>query len=527
MMKRISVFALCFCLIVGFTAGCGELSQTLSSDETENIDSQQMQIDVPVLPYNEQDTLNPFSASTAVNLNLWRLMYEPLLQVDQNFGVQTLIAASVQMVDTTHIAVTLSSEKRFSDGSVISAADVMYSFRKAKESPSFAPALAKFQNVTAKGNVITFQLSSPDIYGQNCLCFPIVKNKTAEEKVVPTGSGAYQYQKDPAALVKNTYSDQTVLSFASITLKPYTTEDDMLTALENRSIHFLYNDLSDGNIPRTTAKTQAVKLNQLVYIGVNQYKAVTCTAAFRQAVSLALDRTVVAASSFAGRADASASPFHPNWQPGKENAIWSAAQNIDTAKTLYAQALAQPYAAPSLPETTTTATGETTTTLTTTTTLPTTATTTAVIGENRVFTLIYPAGNGCREAAVSTIKKQLAFAGITVDTVSLSFEEYTSRLASGNYDLYLGEIRLTPNMDLSPFFTAGGKTAFGVNTLGQAAQTYRALQSGQATMAQFSEAFQQEMPFIPLVFKQGMTAHYFYSFVLSPSAYHLFDGFIS
>lgn len=517
-MKQWVAFLCCATLFFCLFAGCEKIPETLSSDTGITTTPDQHTVpDTPVLPYNKDDSLNPFTAETAVNRELWPLFFQPLVTVNEKFETETVLAQSMQVVDATHIALTLKSGLKFSDGSKVTLGDVVYSFGQAKASDAFGITLKNLSSATVKGDTITFTLASPDVFGTACLTFPIIKKDTGKSGTMPVGSGAFVMKAD-ASIVKNPHSTDTS-PFSTVQLKHFVTFDDTLDALESSTVHFIYNDLSKGNIPRTGAFTKAVPLTQLVYLGANNYKAVTCTPDFRQAVSLALDRTVIAASCYAGRADASASPFHPLWQKGGRATMWNSAQNLDGAKTAFQKALDQPFVP--TPTVSTTVTGQTTATTTVTTT-----TTTVPADQNRIFTLIYPGGNGCREAAVSTIKKQLAMAGIAVDTVSLSFEEYTARLQAGNYDLYLGEIRLTPNMDLSSFFSPGGATAFGVNVNGEAGQTYRNFKGGAATSADFATAFQKEMPFIPLVFKQGMIAHRLGETSLSPSGYNVLDGIV-
>ena len=59
------------------------------------------------LAYNREDTLDPFSASTQLNLCLSSLLYEPLLRPGADFAPVLVLAQSAEQTDSTHITVTL------------------------------------------------------------------------------------------------------------------------------------------------------------------------------------------------------------------------------------------------------------------------------------------------------------------------------------------------------------------------------------------------------------------------------------
>ena len=55
----------------------------------------------------------------------------------------------------------------------------------------------------------------------------------------------------------------------------------------------------------------------------------------------------------------------------------------------------------------------------------------------------------------------LSTTGMIVEVVSMSSDSYRFTLAEGNYDLYLGQTKLSPTMDLSPFFSSSGALNYG------------------------------------------------------------------
>ena len=66
-----------------------------------------------------------------------------------------------------------------------------------------------------------------------------------------------------------------------------------------------------------------------------------------------------------------------------------------------------------------------------------------------------------KSAAANEIARQLQEAGLRVTVERLPWEEYTAALAARDFDLYLGEVYLTPDFDLSALIAPGGALNYG------------------------------------------------------------------
>ncbi len=512
-MKRLACVCCCLLLCCTFV-GCHRLPAQFSSDGPINAVT-----DTPssaaALAFNEEDTLNPYAAKTALNASLTTLLYDSLVTINAEFMPQDSMATVVQ-TDPTHLLATLKNDLVFSDGTTVSAADVVYAFECAKASATYGTRLAGFTDAKAKGNTVTFTLREADMYAAANLQFPIIKKGTATTDAAraPIGSGVYVYNADTKTLTRNPHHKGEAVA-QTISLVHLVSDAAVVQALENGTIQYMYDDLSSGDIPRTSSQNKAVDLTQLVYIGVNNRHPLLGTAAYRKALSAAVDRTAIAAAAYAGRALPADSPFHPKWEKTAGLSCIATGAQADALQVLVKEAFACA----------TTTVTQTTVTVPTVVTAPTTATTTAVTQTaTQNFSLIYPDGNNCRKAAVKMLTAQFAAAGITVTPTPLSFEAYTARLQAGDFDLYLGEIRLTPNMDLSPLLQAGGSAAFGTDTATPASAAYAAYKDGSGTTAMFVTAFGEQMPYIPLFWRQGMVACTASFTAITPVAYDLFNG---
>ena len=101
--------------------------------------------------------------------------------------------------------------------------------------------------------------------------------------------------------------------FNTVALKHLPGHNARHYALASGDIHYYYNDLADGDLPGIVGANRAVRMNAMVYMGVNGARPALAKNTVRQALSLLLDRTAVCTTAYASWATPSASTFHPDW----------------------------------------------------------------------------------------------------------------------------------------------------------------------------------------------------------------------
>lgn len=440
------------------------------------------------LPYSKEDTLNPYAAATEVNGYLAGLLYDSLTVIDGTFTPQLSLAASVTPTDATHLTVTLRQGAKFSDGTAVTAADVKASFDAARYSAQYKELLS---NVTAAAvdrasGAITFTLAKGDPNAAACLSFPILKageNTTAAGKA-PLGGGLYVYTlgDNGASLVANPHYRKKP-RYTTVALRHLPNTDSMYYGLASGSITYYYDDLNVGDTPRVSGASAKVDMNALTYLGINSGRAALSDPSVRRALSLLTDRKVLAASAYAGWALPATLPVHPQWSEVKEAQPLFGGQELAAALELLD------------------------------------------IAEQKKLKLelIYSTDSANRGTLVNTVRTQLESAGMQVTVVPLTYTEYLARLKNGQYDLYIGEIRLTANMDLSPLF--GGAASYGIAADGTAAQAYGRYRAGEGTLEEFFAAFGEEMPYIPLLWRCGFAGYDRRMQTVTPNGYDPYYGF--
>ena len=71
--------------------------------------------------------------------------------------------------------------------------------------------------------------------------------------------------------------------------------------------------------------------------------------------------------------------------------------------------------------------------------------------------------------------------------------------------MYIGEIRLSPNMDLSPLLR--GTQGYGIDLSCPSATRYAQLLSGNCELMDFINTFNEDLPFIPLCYRNAAASY--------------------
>ncbi|MBQ5840389.1 MAG: ABC transporter substrate-binding protein [Clostridia bacterium] len=494
MKRRLSLCLAAICLLLCVGCADGEPVSSAPPVVSDTPDASANTLQHMALAYSHDDTLNPYTAATEVNLRLAGLLYDSLTVMGADMTPTPSLAATVETPDPTHVVTTLRDGAVFSDGSAVTAEDVAASFRQAKTSRNYKALLANVATATAnaKQRQVTFTLSSPDPHAAACLSFPVVKAATLtnEAAAAPIGGGLYTLQagENGHLLQANPRSGKDV-HFQTVSLRHLPNTDSMYYGLAAGDITYYFNDLSGNSIPRVSGAHTAVDMNALFYMGVNGGRAVLSQPTVRQALSLLLDRAALVNASCSGWGEGTVLPLHPRFAPVAALKPPAPTRDLDGAlERLTAAGYGNTANAKPLQ-----------------------------------WELIYHADNTVRAAAAEQIRLQAQGAGIEITLVPLSEKDYRTRLNGGKYDLYLAEIRLTADMNLRPLL-AGGASSYGIPKQGAAAVAYGQYLTGEKTLQEFLQIFSEDMSYIPLCWRRGYAAYDRRLTAVTPTAFHAYAG---
>ncbi len=515
--KLICVFTV-LCIILSIT-GCKADPTDSSSEQSVDKESVIYKNSIDLLCCYA-DSFNPYTATTEINRNLSRLIFDPLVKLNNDYEPIYCLAENVALEGTV-CTVRLKSA-RFTDGSQVTASDVIYSFNLARASSTvYASQLYEVGSAAAVDTMtVVFNLTRHDPLFERLLDFPIIKTgsdkRTNIDDVVlpPIGSGRYIPSEDGTVLTLNTSYFGKQSSITEINLINSPDADSVSHYVEVGATDFYFTDISDGNIVRMSGQKIDINLNHLVYIGINHSYGQLGERNMRYALSSLIDRSEICGTAYYNNATA-ASGFYPPYL--KDTLSVQTLQNKSDLQITVENLEKIGYNR-----------------------LNESGKRVNSSGKAPTFTLLVNSENRSRVLCAKLISEQASKAGINITVVERPSADYSAALATGNFQLYLGEVRIHPNMDVSSVVLPGGSAAFGVtenltapendttddtqNTTaqdGQASQDPQAsvdvaqphtpiadilnsFYSGGTTLSNVAGVLLTEMPVIPVCYRGGL-----------------------
>lgn len=472
---------LLICLSICFTLfGCSRpVKQTPSEEITTEVTTEPVFENNITLGYYEDKSLNPYITDSPVNRNITTLIYDPLYILDKSYRPYPVIAESCEINSTT-VTVKIKSGLTFSNGASLSSYDVVYSFNQAKQSSFYSARLENISYATALSDSVVFTLIQPDVHCEALLTFPIVQSYTAESDT-PVGSGRYTLSLSSSSVAlraNNNNSRGETLSVNTIQLMPISSKSAELYLLQSGDLSYFFDDLSDSEYIKISANIRQVPMNNLVFMGINSFSPVMSDTFVKQAVTTAINPKTISDAVFSGMCRFAPTPFNPNWynceklelQPTSAS-LTEAGELLTEGNYIYAYE-DNSYRSKDF--------------------------------EYLVIRLAVNKESSDKVQCAQYIHDTLESIGIDVELSILPYEEYTQAISSGNFDLYIGEVKLPASMDLSCFFNEGGNLSYGIDCNSTVAASYRDFMAGTTDISTFVQVFDTYKPFIPLCYRDGV-----------------------
>ena len=123
------------------------------------------------------------------------------------------------------------------------------------------------------------------------------------------------------------------------------------------------------------------------------------------------------------------------------------------------------------------------------------------------LTLLVNEENSFKTALADFIAKALTDRYVTVTVSALPWADYVQALESRSFDLYLGEVRLTADWNLTPLVWTNGSLNYGgfSDAATETALTAFLADENETTAAALCAVLAQEAPLVPIVFKSVST----------------------
>ena len=450
-MKRVVAILLCLVLLL---TGCvtGNDPYVPTGDGLENEDGPQTGLpeenakDLSI-PYYKNLTLNPYLCTDYTNRALFSLLYQSLFSVDRNYRVEPILCKTYShSQDMKVYTFFLEENATFSDGTAVTAVDVAASLNAAWQSDYYK---GRFTHITkveasADGGVAVYLDTA---YGDLpiLLDIPIVKAaQVAEDR--PLGSGPYVLYTatggESLRRRQNWWCKPSTMAVSpeTIFLTPVNSNTHIRDEFEFGDLNIVCtNPGSDLYADyRCDREVWDCETGIFLYLATCVSSRVFSNDAVRIALTHAIDRDSLVTNFYRGFAHSATLPASPLSPCYNENL----ANRYGYNKEAFAQAVKDA----------------------------------GLEGSTVVF--LVNKDDSLRLRAARSIAQMLTDGGLQVQMKEVKDSEFLNAVKGRNYDLYLGQTRLSPNMDLSEFFATYGSLSWGgVNDLAAYTLSLQALEN--------------------------------------------------
>ena len=139
------------------------------------------------------DTINPLLTKSLELQHITKLIYEPLINITQDFDLEPAIAKEWSRIDERIYLVKIDEDKKWSNGNRVKIEDIEFTINKIKEEDSIYNENVENIEKVEKIDESTFKihLKEKQAFFEYLLCFPIVEENTYNIQK-PYGTGKYK-----------------------------------------------------------------------------------------------------------------------------------------------------------------------------------------------------------------------------------------------------------------------------------------------------------------------------------------------
>ena len=434
-MKRLALLILALCLMM--FAGCGQQQDYVptgdalsweddyTGPETTKAQEEEQKL---MLTYYPEVTMNPYACTDFTNRALLSLIYQSLFATDRDYNVEPQLCSRYRVSEDMKVYTFYLEQATFSDGQVLTAQDVVASLNAARESDYYG---GRFQyladlSISDDGGV-RIQMAVPYENLPLLLDIPIVKEEEVEE-MYPLGTGPYVLNRagEQASLVKQPHwwcSTEMVLTAPTIPLMKAESTTQIRDAFEFRGLSLVCADPGSDKYAdyRCDFELWDCETGDFVYLTTSRTSTVFSVPEVRAALTHAIDRDYLVDTFYRGFARSACLPASPR-SPFYSQTL---AEHYGYDSTKFAEALRKADM------------------------------------RDQTVVLLVNSDDSLRVRVARSIAKMLEDCGLKVQMSELSGVPYQIALKSWNFDLFLGQTKLSPNMDLTQFFNENGVLSWG------------------------------------------------------------------
>lgn len=490
-MKRFFSLLAVICLL--FLSGCGKnngepveekkIGQTETAIGKEPTVTDGGTVKVTV---RKPDTFNPLITQFESCRELYYLFYDGLFTLTASFSAAGNLAESyTPYEDCMGGVLKLKSGISFSDGSLLTADDVVYTINFIKEHPVlYGGCVLNIESATSEGNdTVNIKLYEAKRHFESMLTFPIIKQNSPEEMTYPVGTGQFYCDEGDVGYTElicrrnnnyhmgRPYLDGFSVRFTNSDLKA---EAAFGTGETDLMLNYAQGNYSSGKVTVYKGNT-----NRFEFLGFNTRYPLFALTETRRAVYEAVGRMKLSDS--AERIEnAALIPVNPNaWffeQEATESEREEPREILE--RNFWKMGTSGAYEKDNL---------------------------------SFSFKITVNADDSERTALAEFISGELIKYGISADVTALPYDEYAEAIATGNFEAFIGGAAIGNASDIGFLFKTGGESnVFGysggvmdlrIDALANASDSELA-----AEEKKFNKVFADTAPAVGLYFKNVYVA---------------------
>ena len=465
-----------------------------SNDDTEYKTSQNV-----ILPMVSIASLNPLISKDEDTYFISKLIYDGLFILDENM-TPTPQLAEKYTIDRQKQSITLTLRPGvvWHDGKKFSAADVKFSidaYKVAGNQSLYQADISTIEsaNVSGSDKVIIYFKSSTEM-SLDSLTFPILPKHqfdsigNAIEKVSgfkPIGTGSYKYKRfDPTAkltLVANTeYFGEIAQNSLVFQILPNKLNFFNLLKASNLSLIISKSATRKSEVSGEDVTVVDFPSNEFEYLGYNFLQPDLAKRSVRNAIASAINSQEIIDESYYGSGITNDDIYFPGYlgaEPLEEPSEFNVALSDESLKKAgYEDKNGDGYVENSE-------------------------------GNPLTFRILVNSNNNSRGLAAKQVIAFLKDIGIKATIDKADWDTYLAQLQSGDFDLYLGGMKLSKSIDLSNLLSKNGEYNYLGYSNGKLDELLEQMRSGLTpddmtkTYIEIRDILQKDLPYLCLLYK--------------------------
>ena len=380
------------------------------------------------LAYFPEAGFNPYDCLNINNRMLFSLLYQSLFITDSQGRVEPQLCKSFTISEDLTTYIFTLERATFPDGTELTAMDVVESLKAAEDSDYYEGRFTYIGGISElEGNRVKITTKVPMENLPLLLDIPIVKYGQSDSRT-PQGTGPYILEDSAEGMLlrrRDNWWCEAQVPLTARTVKLMVGEDQ--TQIRDE---FEFGSLGISTADPGAASYAAYRCDYelwdaetgiFLYIGCNIKSKVFSQSQVRVALSYAIDRSGLLANCYNGFGNAVTLPASPNSGFYDQ----TLARQVSYDPTVFQQALTEAN----------------------------------MVG--RTVKLLVNKDDSVRLQAARKVAQMLTDCGLNVELLECSYTDYRAVLRDGTFDLYLGQTKLSPNMDLTAFFKEDGSLSWG------------------------------------------------------------------